>query len=80
MSSKKRIIHVHQQKIRSNIGKTDEELEPPIIVRTYEGTNHGFEAEFKNGKVIYRPNDPLSCGARLWIETTETVILDGKEI
>jgi hypothetical protein len=26
--------------------------------------------------LVYRPDKPLSCGAKVWIETTSKVILD----
>lgn len=29
--------------------------------------------------IIYRPNQPLSCGARAWIETFATVIVHRRE-
>lgn len=71
----KKIIHVHQNNIRSNIHKEPEDLKPPIIVKTYKGSEHFFELEITGPcKIFYRPHDPLSCGARLWIETTEEVI------
>jgi hypothetical protein len=28
--------------------------------------------------VVYSPDKPLSCGAKVWIETESEVIVDGK--
>jgi len=74
----KRIIHVNQHAIRRNIKA--ENPEPVITVKTYKDNHYGFCAEFKSGRIIYSPDKPLSCGARLWIETTEPVVLDGSEV
>jgi hypothetical protein len=71
----KKIIHVHQNNIRHNINAEPDEMKPPIIVRTYKGSKHYNEIEIKDGcKVIYSPKKPLSCGARLWIETEGEVV------
>jgi hypothetical protein len=70
-------IHVNQHKIRSN-RKNDEE-EPVLTVKTYKSNDYCHEAVIygQDGKeaarIIYRPNKPLSCGARVWIETTSQV-------
>lgn len=66
----KKIIHIHQNKIRGNIKRGLRDLEPPIIVRTYKGVKYYSSLKIKGDcEVVYRPHDPLSCGARLWIET-----------
>ena len=66
-------IHVNQHAIRSNL-KNGADL-PPISVRTHLGTTPCYEVEFKSGKVVYSPDKPLSCGARVWIETDEEVVI-----
>lgn len=41
---------------------------------------YGLDVEIKGpSKVIYRPNQPLACGARAWIETYSDVIVHRKE-
>ena len=68
------ILICNKDNIRSNIKKCGKDLKPPIIVRDYKGSEHFFEIEIKGPcKIMYRPHNPLSCGARLWIETTEEV-------
>ena len=75
----KTIIHVNQHKIRANIKKELRDLEPVLTVKTYKSNDYGYEAIIKddNGKevarVIYSPHKPLSCGARVWIETRNEV-------
>ena len=64
----KTIIHVNQHTIRSNI--KSESKEPPLTVKTYKSNEYAFEVSIKGeSKVVYSPDKPLSCGARVWIET-----------
>ena len=68
----KKIIHINQHVIRKN-NKTGER-EPVITCKTYKDNTYCHEVII-NGpcKVIYSPDKPLSCGAKVWIETTEEV-------
>lgn len=68
----KKIIHINQHVIRKN-NKTGER-EPVITCKTYKDNTYCHELII-NGpcKVIYSPDKPLSCGAKVWIETTEEV-------
>ena len=67
------IVHVNQHKIRKNI-KTGN-LEPVITVKTSKTNTYAHEVEIKGPcKVIYSPDKPLKCGARVWIETESEVI------
>jgi hypothetical protein len=72
----KHIIHVNQHVIKKN--KKTGERNPVLTCKTYKDTRYGHTAEI-NGKVriVYRPDKPLSCGATVWIETEEEVIIDG---
>jgi len=69
----KSIIHVNQHVIRSNIRSDDKH--PPLTIKTYKSNVLAKEAEIidEDGRVVarivYRPEKPLSCGARVWIET-----------
>lgn len=74
----KKIIHVNQHVIRSNT-KTGLD-EPVLTVKTYKDNSYAHEAIIKTkdgeevARVVYSPHKPLSCGARVWIETeTNTV-------
>jgi len=74
----KTIIHVNQHKIRSNL--KNNEVEPVLTCKTYKDNSYAHEVEIKGDcKVIYRPHAPLSCGARVWIETEGEVIPIVKE-
>lgn len=73
----KTVIHVNQHNIKAN-NKHDAGL-PVITVKDYKQNRKGNEAIIydANGvevaRVVYRPEKPLSCGARVWIETQHDV-------
>ena len=61
-------IHVNQHNIRRN-AKEGTDL-PCITVKTYKSNSYGHEVTINGpSKVVYRPDNPLSCGAKVWIET-----------
>jgi hypothetical protein len=71
----KKRIHINQHKIRSN--KKNNTNEPVITVKTSKSNDYAHEVKIEGpSKVIYSPDKPLSCGARVWIETDEKVVLD----
>ena len=65
-------IHVNQHIIKSNRkhGKTD-------AVLTIKTTKNNIKANHiiigENVRLCYAPESPLSCGATIWIETTEEI-------
>jgi hypothetical protein len=73
-------IHVDQHAIRRN--KREGTNLPPISVKTYKSNDKANEVRIidDNGnevaKIIYSPSKPLSCGARVWIETNSEVIIE----
>jgi len=75
--AKKTVIHVNQHKIKSN--NKNGTNHPVLTVKTYNTNDYGHQAILKdeNGKevarVVYSPDKPLSCGARVWIETLGSV-------
>ena len=70
----KTIIHVNQHIIRANNKST--EHKPPLTIKTYKENRKGFEALISgSAKVIYSPDKPLSCGAKVWIETESEVVV-----
>ena len=68
----KKIIHVNQHVIKKN-NKTGER-KPVITVKTYKDNRYAKEV-YVDGpcKIIYSPDKPLSCGAKVWIETQANV-------
>lgn len=68
----KTIIHVNQHAIRANLKNGTKE--PVLTVKTYKSNTYAHEVIIKgDSKVIYSPDKPLSCGARVWIETQAEV-------
>ena len=68
----KKRIHVNQHKIRSN--KKYNLNEPVITVKTSKSNTYGHLVKILGpSKVIYSPDKPLSCGAKVWIETESEV-------
>lgn len=68
----KKIIHVSQPVIRRNLKHGGSR--PPITIRVGGKIRHASKVSI-NGpcKILYSPSKPLSCGARLWIETESGV-------
>jgi hypothetical protein len=65
-------IHINQHVIRRN-AKTGER-EPVITCKTYKSNDYAHEVEIDGPcKIIYSPDKPLSCGAKVWIETTAPI-------
>ena len=76
----KTIIHVNKHVCAANKkhGKSD----PPLTVKTYQENRKAHTANIldKNGnvvaRVVHRPEKPLSCGAIVWIETNNEVVVE----
>ena len=72
----KTIVHVNQHIIKANRAKG--ENNPVLTVKTYKSNHYAHAVELTGpSRMIYRPDNPLSCGAHVWIETDHPVIMDG---
>lgn len=70
----KTVIHVNQHRVRSNhqTGSRDS----VITVKTYKENRYGHEVQILGpARVVYRPDKPLPCGAKVWIETDAEVVV-----
>ncbi|MGB3510136.1 MAG: hypothetical protein WBA93_13045 [Microcoleaceae cyanobacterium] len=81
LRKKPTIIHVNQQKIKSN-GKrikydplmTPEQLKPVVSIKQGNRNDLGYQMEILGRcRIVYQPYNPLNCGAHLWIETYHPV-------
>lgn len=64
-------IHVNQHNIRANA--KGEDL-PVFTVKTYKENLKGDRVVIKgDSELVYSPDNPLSCGAKVWIETEADV-------
>jgi CO dehydrogenase/acetyl-CoA synthase beta subunit len=71
----KTIIHVNQHAVKRN-AKTGGD-EPVLTVKTYKHNTYAHSVAIDGpSRVIYSPDKPLSCGARVWIETRAHVTID----
>lgn len=77
VSPRPTIIHVNQNVIRSNRKHGLED--PPITIRQGGKVVRASLVELRDRRgglvavIKYSPQDPLSCGARVWIELVEAV-------
>jgi hypothetical protein len=68
----KTIIHVNQHVIKANAKNGTQD--PVLTVKTYKTNTYAHEVMIKgDSKVVYSPDKPLSCGAKVWIETNSQV-------
>ena len=68
----KKKIHINQHHIRSN-SKHNTDL-PVMTVKTYKENIKGNTVQINGAStVVYSPDKPLSCGAKVWIETDAEV-------
>ena len=70
----KTIIHVNQHVIKANA--KNNETNPVLTVKTYKSNIYAHEVEILgNSRIVYSPDKPLSCGAKVWIETDAEVLI-----
>lgn len=73
----KTIIHVNQQSIQKN--RKNNTQNPVITCKTYKSNEYADEViiygqdGLEAARIVHSPNKPLSCGARVWIETVNKV-------
>lgn len=71
--AKTTIVHVNQFAIRRNSKEGTDE--PVLTCKTYKSNEYAHEAVIRLpdgtevGRFRYEPEDPLSCGAKVWFET-----------
>ena len=70
----KTIVHVNQHVVKANAksGARD----PVLTIKNYKSNTYAQEVQiFGPCKVVYSPDKPLSCGAKVWIETESEVFI-----
>jgi hypothetical protein len=69
-------IHVNQHIIKRN-AKTGLR-EPVITVKQGRNNTYAHSVEILGPSImVYSPDKPLSCGAKVWIETDAEVVING---
>lgn len=75
----KTVIHVNQHVVKSN--SKSGERHPVLTVKNYKSNTYCHSVTINGpSKVVYSPDKPLSCGAKVWIETEAEVIIDGSDM
>lgn len=67
-------IHVNQHVIKRNkkTGRSD----PVITVKSGRRNRYARQVKIVGpSRVVYSPDKPLACGARVWIETESEVVI-----
>ncbi len=69
----KKKIHVNQHNIRANTKAGNKDL-PVFTIKTYKSNTTANEVQILGPSVmVYSPDKPLSCGAKVWMETEAKV-------
>ena len=81
MRKKKTVIHVNQHRIKSN-HKTGARASV-LTVKDWKQNRKSNSVQILDARgevvaeVVYRPDKPLACGARVWIQTySEVIVVD----
>lgn len=65
-------VHVNQHVIRAN--KVNGENNPPLRVIRKGRSEPAYVVELVGAaRVVYSPDKPLKCGARVWIEADDAI-------
>lgn len=67
----KTIIHVNQHVIKANAKEGTDN--PVLTIKTYKSNTYAHEVIIKGDSKVVYSEKPLSCGARVWIETQAEV-------
>lgn len=68
----KTILHVNRNVLAAN--KKHGRNDPAIIIRQGTKRTYCYEVEIAPGIVmVHRENEPLDCGARVWVETDNEI-------
>ena len=76
----KQIVHINQHNIKHNRKVEPSERKPVITCKTYKDNqyHHGIKLMDNDGNVIgrvkYQPDNPLACGAHVWIEVDTDIV------
>lgn len=70
-------IHINQHIIRRNSKTGDRE--PVITIKEGRTNTYAHSVEILGpSRIVYSPDKPLSCGAKVWIETDSDIKINGE--
>jgi hypothetical protein len=68
-------VHVNRQTIAINAKRG--EHTPPLAIRRGGKVEYAHEVQLiGSARVVYRPDAPLPCGAKVWIECDDACALE----
>ena len=74
-----KIIHINRNIIQANAKHNRDE--PVVRVEENGKVTYCMGVDIKGpSRMVYSPNNPRSCGAKLWIETDAEVELIGEKL
>tara|TARA_Y100001973_G_C5058608_1_gene261507 strand:- start:479 stop:745 length:267 start_codon:yes stop_codon:yes gene_type:complete len=77
MKARLKRVHVNQFMIRANQNVPKAGRRPVLSVQTSQGSIRANNVKLEgDSKLKYTPDDKLSCGASVYIETMDPIILD----
>ena len=66
---KKKVVHINSNTIKSNAKKSPEDRKPVIAIKEGKNNTYFHFLEIPSPcRVVYQPDKPLCCGAKVWIE------------
>ena len=66
-------INFNMHKIRAN--KKNGTRDPVITCKTSKSNTYAYSVKINGpSEVIYSPDKPLSCGAKVWVETDDKYV------
>jgi hypothetical protein len=66
-------IHINQHVIKAN--KKHNKRDPVITCKTYKSNDYAHRVKINGpSEIIYSPDKPLSCGAKVWVETDDKYV------
>ena len=72
------VIHINRNIIQQNARR--KETKPVCRVQNGNDVRYCMEVNIKGpSRMVYRPDNPRPCGAKLWIETESDVELIGED-
>ena len=70
-----KIIHINRNIIQSN--SKHNKQDPVIRIQEGDKTTYAMSITINGpSKMVYNPNKPLRCGAKLWIETNSEIFVN----
>lgn len=73
----KKLIHINRNIIQYN-AKHGTNL-PVCRVQVGDKALYGMAVDIKGpSRMVYNPDDPLKCGAKLWVETEAEIEIEGE--